>query len=178
MALAHDFANYYNNTYIGYKHGDKLVPFYVQSIHGGRGDDIETLKADGYIVLDGERVHRNNVFLRKENVQLELPELGYIVIQNQARWLRYRPQRTMSKGLSGRRLIGAQLSDRVAVQIYERSALDSMAIQFITHQGHVLYKGRIIGDVVDGKWVLEKPYTYLGMFIAKVYPEIDVEVKQ
>lgn len=178
MALAHDFANYYNNTYIGYWLNGVLVPFFVRSVHGGRGDNIESLKVDGYFLQDGERVFRDNVLLKKENVQLELPEVGYVQIGDRAYWLRYRPQRTMSKGLCGRRLLGAQMSDRLASAIYNRSAEQPIAIQFIAHREKVLYKGRIVGEVVGGKWVLEKPYTYLGIFIAKVFPEIQVEVKQ
>lgn len=178
MALAHDFANYYNNTYIGLRLNGKLVPFFVQNVHGGRGDDIETLKVDGYYLENGERRFRENVLLRKTDVELTLPEVGYVLVQGQARWLRYKPQRTMSKGLCGRRLVGAMMNDRVAAAIYERSQLHPMAIQFMAHNDKVLYKGRIVGEVVNAKWVLEKPYKYLGMFIAKVFPEIVVEVKE
>lgn len=178
MALAHDFSNYYNNTYIGYWLNGVLVPFFVRSVHGGRGDNIETLKVDGYFMQDGERVFRDNVLLKKDNVQLELPEVGYIKLGDRVYWLRYRPQRTMSKGLCGRRLLGVQMNDRVAAAIYEKVTSHPIALQFITHRGNVLYKGRIIGEVVDGKWVIEKHYTYLVMFITKVLPEIQVEVKQ
>ena len=178
MALANDFANYYNNTYIGYYHRGQLYPFFVSAVHGGRGDNIEALKVDGYFLLNGERQFRDNVLMKKENIELELPELGYVVIRNQARWLRYRPQRTMSKGLSGRRMMGVQMSDAVASAIYERATENPLALQFLAHDGRVLYKGRVIGQVVEEKWVLEKPFTYLGMFIAKVYPAIVVEVKQ
>lgn len=178
MALAHDFANYYNNTYIGYWLNGVLVPFFVRAVHGGRGDNIESLKVDGYFIKDGERVFRDNVYLKKENVQLELPEVGYVKMGERAYWMRYRPQRTMSKGLCGRRLIGAQMSYRLAAAIYERASEPPMALQFTTLRDQVLYKGRIIGEVVDNKWVLEKHYTYLGMFIAKVFPDVQVEVKQ
>lgn len=178
MSLAHDFAHYYNNTYIGFWLNGVLVPFFVRSVHGGRGDNIEALKVDGYFMQDGERVFRDNVLLKKENVQLELPEVGYIRLGDRVYWLRYRPQRTMAKGLCGRRLLGVQINDRVASAVYERANHNPVAMQFITHRDKVLYKGRIIGGVEGDKWILDKNYTYLLMFIAKALPEVQVEVKQ
>lgn len=177
MSLSHDFSNYYYGCYIGYYHEGELVPFFVSRVHGGRGNNVESLKVDGYYLTQAGRQYRDNAPLTKENFNLELPEVGYIKVGGFVHWLRYRPQRTMSKGLCSRRLLGADLTDKLAIAIYERSKLNPTAIQFITNNDQVLYKGRTIGEVVGNKWILHKFYYYLSPVIKKVFPEIEVEVK-
>lgn len=185
MSLARDFVNYYGNCYIGFRPNvnSPLLAFYVTNVNTGRnfGDGdytdeaMDALRFSGYYVLDGERREINNTTLGAGKIDVEMPELGYIRYRDRDLYLTFRPQRSMRKGLCGRRVEGCQgnLGDAMAEAVYAsvQHQPDSLRRQFAITDGSLMYKGRKVGTSVGDNFEVFIPYRYLGHFVRKAFGE-------
>lgn len=182
MSLASDMSMYYRNTYIGYRtSAGRVLPFYVQEVHGGRDDyseeSMNSLVFVGIVYYDDRETTRN-IRMSDNALVLELPELGYIIVNNRPRWLTYRPVQQASKGLSSRRLVGSAMNAGVAKLIYRalHEQPDNLARQFCFHQGTVLYKGMNIGSVEDNTIVIKHLNRNYVPYVTKAFPDMNVTI--
>ena len=187
MSLSRDFHNYYGNCYVGFRATPQspVIPFMVTGIRTGRNMNendyseqaIDRLRFTGYTVGDnGETQGREDVTLASGKLVLEMPELGYIRVNNRYHWLSFKPQRSMRKGLCGRRLdglAGANFNDNMARQVYleAHNKVDPLQRHFSVQGEELHYKGRRIGSVRNGDYELFVPYRYLSHFVRKAFGE-------
>ena len=185
MSLARDFHNYYGNCYVGFRpeRNGQLRAFFVTNVQTGRNmqdndysdDAVQALRFSGYYVLDGERRDINHTTLSSGKIELEMPELGYVHHRNRHMHLTFRPQRSMRKGLCGRRVDGCQgnLGDSLAEAIYDSVHHQpcSLRRQFAVVDGALMYKARKIGTSEGDQFSVFNPYRHLGQFVRKAFGE-------
>ena len=185
MSLARDFHNYYGNCYVGFRpeRNGQLRAFFVNNVKTGRNHNendyseeaVNNLRFSGYYLVDGERRDVNNTTLSAGKLELEMPELGYVHRNNRHMYLTFRPQRSMRKGLCGRRVDGCQgnLGDGLAESIYDSVHHGPCALrrQFAIVDGALMYKGRKIGTSGGDNFSVFVPYRYLGQFVRKAFGE-------
>lgn len=185
MSLARDFHNYYGNCYVGFRpeRNGQLRAFFVTNVNTGRNHNdndysdeaVNNLRFSGYYLIDGERREVNNTTLSAGKLELEMPELGYVHRNNRHMYLTFRPQRSMRKGMCGRRVDGCQgnMGDGLAEAIYDsvHHVPDALRRQFAIDDGKLMYKGRRIGLVNGENYDVFVPYRYLGQFVRKAFGE-------
>lgn len=178
MSLASDMGMYYRSTYIGYRtSGGRVLPFYVHEVEGQGNDysqeSMDSLVFTGIVLYDDREQHKS-VELASGSLVLELPELGYIIVNNRPRWLSYKPVQQASKGLSSRRLVGSTLNGGVAKLIFKavHEQPDNLARQFCFHNGKILYKGLNIGTIEGDVYTVS--CQYLVPYLSKAFPDLNV----
>ncbi len=164
--IRHDFDMYYTGTYIGVRDtndSSKINPFYVERIdydtevHDGDISDPECVNGlifCGSEVLNtnGETRHREVTGLYNEDLVTELPNLGYIKLANgNFKWVTYRPNRTVKKGITGRRLEGiSMLNHRTAYALYHTEGNGRISSDYIKKEfngtQYLMYKGLVVGE--------------------------------
>lgn len=184
MSLASDMSMYYRNTYIGYRtNGGRVLPFFIQEVNGRNSDSDYSQESMDELVFSGivyydDREQNKNISFNSGRLVLDLPELGYIVLNGRPRWLTYRPVQQASKGLSGRRVVGVGMNASVAKLIYKavQDQPDNLARQFCFHNGKVLYKGLEQGTRDGDNVVLKHSSRFYAPYLLKAYPDLNVTI--
>lgn len=183
MSLASDFHMYYSGTYVGYRlDSGRVVPFYVHDVIGDSDSydaEAESSLVFRGLVLKDEVAIDYNVTLGEGRLVLELPELGYVKIGNNWKWLSYRPVHMACKGLTGRRVIGSTVNNACARAVYKaiHEKPDNLARQFHLNQRSLNYKGREVGsNNSEGVISLYPEWKHLVSYAQKVFTTTTVEV--
>lgn len=183
MSLASDFHLYYSGSYVGYRLDcGRVIPFYVHEVSGdvdGHQVGSENELTFYGVILNDERHTDANEVLGSGRLVLELPELGYVQIGNNWKWLSYRPVHMANKGLSGRRVIGNTVNNNTAKGIYRaiHTQSDNLSRQFHRTREFLNYKGREVGsNNPDGSISLYPEWKHLVPFVQKVFTTETVEV--
>lgn len=191
MSLARDFYNYYGNCFVGYKGSEDspTLPFFVTQVRDDRrylysyGEEARNSLIFSGQVLDFEGGSRDvTEILGSGKIVLEMPELGYVSLGDQPYWVTFRPQRSMRKGLCSRRIEGLPenlFGTRFAVEVYKKAFENPSPIsrQFFLKGDTLLYKGRPVGRVADGKCSLNQLFKYLKVHVTSCLG-LDVDVKE
>lgn len=181
MSLADDFRMYYGESYIAFTGADGVTrPAYVTGVDlPNRFNPSNTTEQYGIEAVQRLRFHimviHNGDFdesqertetLEGGRIDLELPELGYIMDGRTPRYLMYRPVHMSKKGLVGRRLRGvSNMGNRVAIAIFDaiRKEPNNVARQFYFHEnGELHYKGRVVGKHEENNVTLRTEVKYLA----------------
>lgn len=102
MNLSSDFGMYYNGTII-FTGDDAHLPFLVSGVEGG--ETLESLRFYGQVIIDAEgRTERRTIAYN--DLDLNLPDLGWRLVNGSPKWITYKTVKTVRKGLHPIRLDG------------------------------------------------------------------------
>lgn len=194
--LRNDFEMYYSGSYIGVLNEEtgKVNPFYVESMDydSNYGDGsvrnpeaVNGLVFRGQEIIDARGTTRRRSITGLENEQLvtELPDLGYVMINGRFQWITYRPNRTVKKGICGRRLTTHHCDSRVMWAIYHQSENGRISKDYIKRElgdGTFLeYKNQIVGRYLSETEIeIEPEMEFQLSRIREENPECQIQVKQ
>ena len=175
-ANAGDLNMYYSETYVGFRVGGHIVPFYVRGVTSTRSGP----KFVGHIVnWDNGEDRSAEVLFGDDNLILETPEIGYAKVGRSYVWLTLAmTQRSTKKGLTSRRLDGeVRLNDAVALEIYKRHEEvngDYIRLHFHRKSGTLEYKGVPVGTISDNTLSLKRKFRYLTRYINRIYSRLSI----
>lgn len=179
MSLCDDFGMYYNNTYVGYMHRGKVLPFFVTSVSRGRNfeDNDYSEQAVENLIYRGHVLHPDGEFrdgmgsVAEGKIVLDMQELGYVTVPGRPPvWLSWKPQRSTKKGLCHRRVDGVRgdINRRMAQGVFDMwGNTNIVERQFAVDGEELLYKGRSIGTKIGDTFTVRPQYQYLRGTILK-----------
>lgn len=174
-ANAGDLNMYYSETYVGYRLGEHVVPFYIRGVVSSRNGP----KYIGHIVQwDGES-RSHECLLSDDNLVLDTPEVGYVKVGRNWKWLTMAmTQRSTKKGITSRRLSGGiSMNDSVALEIYKRNEEvngDYIRLHFNKMSDGLHYKGVKVGSIENRRLALKRKFRYLTNYINRIFPNLTV----
>lgn len=196
--IRHDFDMYYTGSYVGIRSSDNpevVHPFYITSIdydrniHDGDISDPECLnglifRGEEVTGADGSASSRTIVGYDHPDLVLELPSLGYVKLgRDEYRWVTYRPNRTVKKGITSRRLEGiSMLNHRSAFALYDAPNNGRISCDYIrktiNEVEYLMYKGLVVGEFTTTTTIEIEPEieNQIGR-IREENPECQVSVK-
>lgn len=160
--LQRDFEMYYVGSYIGVVNEGtgKVNPFYIESVtyDDALGDgSVSNPEAVNGLVFSGLEITNENgrtrrrtvVGLENEQLVTDLPELGYLKIAGHYKWVTYRPNRTVKKGIVNRRITLHYLDGVVMWAIFNQEDNGRISKDYVKRElgdGVFLeYKNQIVG---------------------------------
>lgn len=179
MSLVRDYQNYYCNTWVALREGEILVPIFVENI-----DDSSDYSTDDFseehrrlLLITGRRYDMDNGRLRasririsvlNEDLVLESPDLGYVLVGRDVRWSMIRPIRQRLKGMASNKVQGTNIGRGTdnAKLIYDlfNPSFNGLVNRYLfvcPLDNSIHYKGVIIGRVDDTVIRLYQRFMYV-----------------
>ncbi len=149
MSLPSDFSMYYSGTVVRAQGG---LPFIIQGVDRGNGprEALTSLRFTGDLIIDGSGNRERAVFAYSD-VDFNLPTLGWRMIGGKARWVTYRPYKTVKKGIHPVRLANFHDRDFTRENIYQlfQSFPGRISDDWCTVGNDLLFKGSIVGTKLE-----------------------------
>lgn len=199
MSLVRDYQHYYCGTWIAQKMGDLNLPIYVESVEDTSDFDSDnfteehraslqfhglryTLNPNGRVT--GSRVQ---ISVMDASLELESPDVGYVLLGRDIRWTVIRPVRQRLKGMAGNKIHGANLSNgagsNAAKMVYDlfNPSFEGLVDRYTyvcPHTNKIHYKGAEIGvcDQTGRIFTVLTRFGYVRRRLANLYPDFTFQI--
>jgi len=180
MSLLRDYNHYYQQSWVGVKEGNLLLPIYVEQVIDSSDYDRDDyseehrarLEIHGYRYTKNSRGRvsgsRFSISVLDESLVLESPDVGYISNGHDVRWAVIRPVRQRMKGMVSNKVVGTSLgrSNENASIIYNlfNPEFEGMINRYMfvaPSDNHIYYKGAKVGVITETGVNIISRFSYL-----------------
>ena len=199
MSLVRDYHHYYCGTWIAQKEGELNLPIFVENIEDPSSFDSDDYSEEHRAQLNFSGIKyvqnngnnrlvpvRVNIPVLDPSLELESPDVGYVLSGRDIRWTVIRPVRQRLKGMAGNKIHGASFSNgssgAAARIIYDlfNPAFEGLVDRYTyvcPHTSVVHYKGAEIGTVNQetSTFVLLAAFEYVVRRLRLAYPNFTFE---
>lgn len=180
MSLLRDYNHYYQQSWVGVKEGNLLLPVFVEQVLDSSDYDSDDYSEEhrARLEIHGHRYVKNNrgrvvssrfsISVLDDSLVLESPDVGYISNGRDVRWAVIRPVRQRMKGMVSNKLAGMSLgrSQENATLVYNlfNPEFDGMINRYLfvaPSTGYIYYKGAQVGVIADGSISIISRFSYL-----------------
>lgn len=195
MSLVRDYQHYYCGTWIAQKEGDLNLPIFVEQVEDNSSFDSDDFSEEhrALLTFSGIKYVQNNsnnrltavrvnIPVLDPSLELESPDVGYVLSGRDIRWTVIRPVRQRLKGMAGNKIHGASFSNgssgaaaRIIYDLFNPS-FDGLVDRYTyvcPHTSVVHYKGAEIGriDQDSTSFVILVRFEYMIRRLRDAYPD-------
>lgn len=194
MSLVRDYQHYYCGTWIAQKEGELNLPIYVEQVEDNSSFDSDDFSEEhrALLTFSGIKYIQNesnnrlvpvrvNISVLDPSLELESPDVGYVLSGRDIRWTVIRPVRQRLKGMAGNKIHGASFSNgssgaaaRIIYDLFNPSfeGLVDRYTYVCPHTSVIHYKGAEIGSFnhESSSFVVLSAFEYVIRRLSNAYP--------